>query len=326
MLTIVANSGQISGFFLMDDFAERFGQEQSDGSFTFSATRQGTIVGMLPAGCLIGALTSGKLADVVGRRLAISMVSFFAIIGNIIEISSDETWAQVAVGRGITGISIGALCAVVPMYQSESSPVLIRGVLISAYQLFITLGIWTSEMVNWGTEGKTGSASWRIPNGLGFLWALILGVGILFLPESPRHAYRKGRVEEARQTIAHLAGLDINAPRVNKEIADIQTKLDEEKSAAEVRWHDIFTADRMLYRTMLGFFIQAASQLTGANYFFYYGTTAFQSTGISNSYVTQLILGSVNVFCTIAGLFLVHKVGRRIALMGGAAWMMMCFL
>ena len=56
------------------------------------------------------------------------------------------------------------------------------------------------------------------------------------------------------------------------------------------------------------------------------GTTAFESTGISNSYVTQLILGSVNVFCTICGLFVVHKVGRRNALMGGAAWMMMCFL
>ncbi|MBE3049583.1 MFS transporter [Candidatus Bathyarchaeota archaeon] len=47
---------------------------------------------------------------------------------------------------------------------------------------------------------------------------------------------------------------------------------------------------------------------------------------MSNSYVTQLILGSVNVACTIGGMWLVHKVGRRNALMGGAAWMMTCFL
>lgn len=255
----------------MEDYARRFGQEQPDGSFTFSATRQGTIVGMLSAGCLIGALASGTLADAVGRRMAISITAFAAFIGNIIEISSEDVWAQYAVGRGLTGITIGSLCCVVPMYQSESSPAIIRGVLISAYQLFITLGIWTSEMVSWGTEAKTNSASWRIPNGLGFLWALILGVGILFLPESPRYAYRKGRVDEARATIAKFAGVDVFAPGVNREIADIQNKLDEEKSAADTRWHDIFTADRMLYRTLLGIFLQAASQLTGANYFFYYG-------------------------------------------------------
>lgn len=257
----------------MDDYARRFGEEQADGTFTFSAVRQGTIVGMLSAGCFIGALSSGMLADAVGRKLAISITALFACVGNIIEISSETVWAQYAVGRGITGISIGSLCAVVPMYQSESSPVLIRGVLISVYQLFITLGIWTAEMVNWGTESKSNSASWRIPNGIGFLWALILGVGILFLPESPRYAYRRGRVDEARNTIAKFGGVDSFSPSVNQEIADIQTKLDEEKSAADVRWHDIFTADRMLYRTLLGIFIQAASQLTGANYFFYYGSS-----------------------------------------------------
>ena len=256
----------------MQDYIDRFGQEGVEKSF--SATRQGTIVGMLSAGCLIGALASGSLADAVGRKMAISITAFAACVGNIIEISSENQWAQYAVGRGITGISIGSLCCVVPMYQSESSPPIIRGILISSYQLFITLGIWTSEMVSWGTEGKTNSASWRIPNGLGFLWALILGVGIMFLPESPRYAYRNGRVDEARKTIAKFAGVEEFSPGVNQEISDIQTKLDEEKSASDVRWHDIFTADRMMYRTLLGIFLQAASQLTGANYFFYYGESS----------------------------------------------------
>lgn len=254
----------------MDDYARRFGKPEN-GTFTFSAARQGTIVGMLSIGALLGALGSGALADRVGRKYAISITALFACIGNIIEISSEHVWAQYAVGRGITGLSIGSLCAVVPMYQSESSPAIIRGVLISTYQLFITLGIWTAEMVNWGTESRTSSASWRIPNGLGFLWALILGVGILFLPESPRFAYRKGRVEEARRTIARFAGVDKFSHSVNQEVADIKAKLDEEKGASRVRWTGIFTADRMLYRTLLGVFIQAGSQLTGANFFFYYG-------------------------------------------------------
>lgn len=320
-------SGQISGFFDMDDYGRRFGEyNAATGAYEFSAPRQGAIVGLLPAGCLFGSLIAGKIADIVGRRLAISASALFCCVGNIIEISSETSWAQFAVGRLVTGLGIGALSVVVPMYQSESSPAILRGVLIATYQLFITLGIWTAEMVNYGTHNMASSASWRIPNGLSFLWSLILGVGILALPESPRYAYRMGREDEARRSIARLAGLEPNAPSVNQQIADIQSKLDEERAGAETTWYEIFTGPRMAYRTLLGITLQAGQQLTGANFFFYYGTTIFRATGISDSYVTQIILGSVNVACTFGGLYVVRKCGRRNALMVGAAWMMVCFL
>merc|ERR1711939_666046 len=65
---------------------------------------------------------------------------------------------------------------------------------------------------------------------------------------------------------------------------------------------------------------------TGANYFFYYGTTIFSSIGIDNSFITQIILGSVNVVCTFPGLYMVEKFGRRKCLTIGALWMCMCFL
>ncbi|KAL6879234.1 hexose transporter-like protein [Trichoderma novae-zelandiae] len=320
-------SGQISGFFLMEDYGRRFGSLQSDGSFNFSAARQGTIVGLLCVGALIGALIAGKMADTIGRRLSISMFALFTCVGTIIEISSSTHWVQFAVGRLVTGLSIGALSVVVPMYQSESTPALIRGVIVSSYQLLITMGIWTAEMVNWGTETRTTSASWRIPNGLSFAWALVLGGGILFLPESPRFAYSRGRVDEARHTIARLHGLAIDSDVVNQQIADIQAKIDEEsENTAEFSWTEIFTGPRMFYRTLLGVVLQGGQQLTGANFFFYFGTTVFAATGISNSYTTQIILGSVNVFSTIIGLWIINRFGRRIILMTGATWMMMCFL
>ncbi|KAJ4307085.1 hexose transporter hxt5 [Collariella sp. IMI 366227] len=319
-------SGQISGFFDMVDYGERFGVHNADtGKYDFSAARQGAIVGLLPAGCLFGSLIAGNIADSLGRRMAISTSALSCCVGNIIEISSSSSWAQFAVGRLVTGLGIGALSVAVPMYQSESSPARLRGLLISTYQLFITLGIWTAEMINYGTHNMSGSASWRIPNGLSFLWSLILGAGILLLPESPRYAYRAGREDEARHTIARLAGLDINAASVNQQIDDIRAKLDEERAGAATRWYEIFTGPRMLYRTLLGITLQAGQQLTGANFFFYYGTTIFRATGLSDSYVTQIILGSVNVACTFGGLYVVKKCGRRNALMAGAAWMMMCF-
>lgn len=212
------------------------------------------------------------------------------------------------------------------MYQSESSPAIVRGILVSTYQLFITLGIWTSYLVDWGTANMNNSASWRIPNGLGFAWSLVLGVGILFLPESPRFAYAKGRTEESRRTIARLAGVHENDPIVNNQINQIQNKIQEESTHGKASLSEIFTAPRMLYRTTLGIVLQAGQQLTGANFFFYYGTTIFKATGLSNSYVTQIILGSVNVACTFAGLYVVAKVGRRKALMAGAGWIFICFL
>ncbi|TGJ86571.1 hypothetical protein E0Z10_g2164 [Xylaria hypoxylon] len=320
-------SGQISGYFNMKDYARRFGDSSLDDSDTaFSAVRQGTITGLLAAGCLVGALIAGKLADTLGRRMAISVSALWASVGIVIEISSQTAWYQFAIGRLVTGFSIGALSVVVPMYQSESSPTIIRGILVSTYQLFITLGIWTSYLVDFGTANINNSASWRIPDGIGFAWSLILGVGILFLPESPRYAYTKGRTDEARHTIARLAGVDENDPLVNNQITQIRVKLEEEASQGKASWSEIFTGPRMLHRTVLGIVLQAGQQLTGANFFFYYGTTIFKATGLSDSYVTQIILGSVNVVCTFAGLYVVHKVGRRKALMSGAGWIFICFL
>jgi len=304
----------------MEDYARRFGD-----NYEFGPARQGAIVGLLPAGCLFGSLIAGKIADSLGRRLSISFSALFTMIGTIIEVSSQTAWAQFAVGRLVTGFGIGALSVLVPMYQSESAPAILRGVLVSCYQLFITLGIWLAEMINYGTHTMEGSGSWRIPNAISFAWALVLGAGILFLPESPRFAYRMGREEEARNTIARLAGLAPDAASVNLQINEIREKLDEERAGAETRWYEIFTGPRMLYRTLLGCILQTGQQLTGANFFFYYGTTIFRATGLSDSYVTQIILGSVNVGCTFGGLWVVKNCGRRNALMAGAAWMMMCF-
>ncbi|RYP09161.1 hypothetical protein DL764_001432 [Monosporascus ibericus] len=317
-------SGQISGYFNMMDYGRRFGDANGNG-YEFSAAKQGTIVGLLPVGCLVGALVAGRIADILGRKLAISVSALWACVGIVIEISSETKWYQFAIGRLVTGVSIGALSVVVPMYQSESSPAIIRGILVSTYQLFITLGIWTSYMVNWGTADMTSSASWRIPNGLGFLWSLILGVGILFLPESPRYAYYTGREDEARLTIARLAGVEPESRTVSDQLAQIRAKVEEEKNLQKARWIEIFTGPRMFYRTTLGIILQAGQQLTGANFFFYYGTTVFAATGLENSYVTQIILGSVNVACTVVGLWVVQNVGRRKALMAGALWMMACF-
>lgn len=99
-------------------------------------------------------------------------------------------------------------------------------------------------------------------------------------------------------------------PLPNKHLAEIQSNVDfERQSIGRSGWLDCFRPQKkVLYRTLLGMSLQSLQQLTGANYFFYYGATVFQSVGISDSFITQIILGAVNFGCTFGGILIMEKV------------------
>jgi SP family sugar:H+ symporter-like MFS transporter len=257
-------SNEYPGFLQMTDFIARFG---SNG---FDAARQGTIVALLCAGTLAGCLASGYVCDRIGRRLTISASAFFYIVRVVIEITSGERgastdWVQFAMGRFTAGLGIGALSTSVPMYQSESVPASVRGAIVASYQLAITFGILVAYIINYGTSQiKNSSAQWRIPNGLSALWAIVLGVLILFMPESPRYAYRQGRIEEARRTMASLIkGGEAHGPYVDQQIREIQERQEAEEVGGDHPWYEIFTIANMRYRVFLGMALQAGQQLTG---------------------------------------------------------------
>ena len=280
----------------------------------------------LSIGTLAGALAVAPIADHIGRKYSMSVWSIVFIIGVIIQMASETSWVQVTLGRLVAGAGVGALSIMVPMYTSETGPRQVRGALVSTYQLFITAGIFTADAINFGTEKRSDSDSWRIPMGVGFIWPLILGLGILLFPESPRYAYRKGRVDEARTTMARFYGVPETHREVKREIGEIKQKHDLEVSLGKRPWIELLTGPRMAYRTALGIVLQALQQLTGANFFFYYGTTIFKSTGISNSFVTAMILGGVNFGMTFFGLYVVERFGRRRALIVGGIGMTASFL
>jgi SP family sugar:H+ symporter-like MFS transporter len=326
------DTGQISGFLGMAEFQRRFGQKSSNlvtnpSGYYFSNVRSGLIVALLSIGTLMGALIAGPVADKIGRKWSIFFWCLILHVGLIVQMTSgNHKWYQIVVGRWIAGLGVGALSLLVPMYQSESAPKQIRGALISTYQLFITLGIFIANCINFGTEKKTNTSSWRIPMGISFVWVAILGFGIIFFPESPRYDYRHGKVEAAKRTMTRLYGVSDNHRVVAEELEEIKEKYEEELLHANQKWWEMFTGPRMPYRLVLGITLQALQQLTGANYFFYYGTVIFKSTGINNSYVTQMILGGVNFGSTFLGLYVVEHFGRRKSLIFGAFWMFVCFM
>lgn len=223
-------------------------------------------INQLSIGTLAGALAVAPIADHIGRKYSMSVWSIVFIVGVIIQMASDRSWVQVAIGRLVAGAGVGALSIMVPMYTSETGPRQVRGALVSTYQLFITAGIFTADAINFGTEKRLNSGSWRIPIGVGFIWPLILGIGILFFPESPRYAYRKGRVEEARTTMTKFYEVSENHREVQREFGEIKEKHDLEVSLGKRSWIELITGPRMAYRTALGIVLQALQQLTGANF------------------------------------------------------------
>ncbi|KAK2777821.1 hexose transporter hxt1 [Emmonsiellopsis sp. PD_33] len=321
------DTGQISGVLEMKDFLRRFGEPDASGTYRFSHVRSGLIVGLLSVGTLIGALVAAPLADRFGRKWSISGWCIILTVGIIVQISSESPrWYQVVIGRWIAGLGVGALSLLVPLYQGESAPRHIRGAMISCYQLFITLGIFVANCINFGTEARDNSGSWRITIGITFLWILILGLGISVFPESPRYDYRQGKVDRAKKTMMGFYGVPHNHRQLHLEFEEIHKKYEEEMAAQGQAWYEMFLGPRMTYRIILGVTLQALQQLTGANYFFYYGTTVFKGAGISNSYVTQMILGAVNFGTTFLGLYNIEHFGRRKSLIVGGAWMCICFL
>lgn len=334
----------------MPDFLARFGEPQPDNTYAFSTVRSGLIVGLLSIGTLVGALVAAPIADRFGRRPSISLWSLIVAAGFVIQVAASTSWQQFAVGRFIAGLGVGALSLLVPMFQSETAPPWIRGALVCTYQLFITLGIFLAACFNYGTytHQRDSSASWRVVIAIGWVWTAILGAGVWFFPETPRFVYRRGRAEEAKRTLMRVYGAPEDHISIYTQMEELESKFREEQAVAKVgpirEAVDMFRAPRMTYRILLGVMLQMFQQLTGANYFFYYGTvslplkplyrsytdlagvvqTIFASVQIS-SFVTQLILNGINFGVTFIGLYLVEHYGRRPSLLAGSVWMSVCF-
>jgi SP family sugar:H+ symporter-like MFS transporter len=321
------DTGQISDILLMDDFLVRFAQCGVPGDVStcqFSRVREGLIVALLSIGTLFGALAGAPTADLLGRRRAMQVECLVFCVGVIVQITTKSQWAQFAVGRLIAGLGVGALSAAVPMYQAETAPPQIRGAMTATYQLFITLGILVAYGISIGTRHMSGGSSWRTVVGLGFIWPAILTVGIQFMPESPRWLASRGRLDEAQHALAVARGVSASEAdasyHLRREAEEIRASVEYERSVRG-GWLDCFRVEnKTLYRTFLGMSLQSLQQLTGANYFFYYGATIFASVGISDSFVTQIILGSVNFVCTFGGLYVMEKFGRRMPLILGGLW------
>lgn len=229
--------------------------------------------------------------------------------------------------RMLAGVGVGAISVLVPLYQSEMAPKWIRGTLVCAYQLSITIGLLSASIINIITANMTTSAAYRIPLGLQIVPALVLTAGILVLPETPRFLVMKGRHEAAGLSLSRLRRLDILHPALVDELQEIEANHQYELSLGSDGYLDLFRRTSHLgRRTFTGCALQMLQQLTGINFIMYYSTTFFDGAGVQSPYTKSLIINVINVVSTIPGLLVIESWGRRKLLMIGAVGMAICQL
>lgn len=186
------------------------------------------------------------------------------IIGCIITCASINV-PMLVVGRIICGLSVGICSAQVPVYISEHAPPSKRGRLIGMQQWAITWGIAIMYFICYGCSFLGNESAFRIPWGVQAFPAFILGIGLMFLPESPRWLAKKDRWEECREVLILVHGKgDPNSPYAARELNEIKEVVEFERNNADVSFLELFRP-KMINRTHIGVFTQIWSQLTGMN-------------------------------------------------------------
>ncbi|KAL1965695.1 hypothetical protein VTN77DRAFT_5195 [Rasamsonia byssochlamydoides] len=284
---------------------------------------QGGITASMAGGSWLGALVSGFLSDQVGRKTSVQIGSVIWCIGSTI-VCASQNIPMLIVGRIINGFSVGICSAQVPVYISELAPPTKRGRLVSLQQWAITWGIMIMFYVSYGCSFINGTASFRIPWGLQMIPSILLFIGLLFLPESPRWLARKDRWEDCHAvlTLVHGKG-DPNSAFVQREFEEIKDMCEFERRNADVTYLELFKPN-MLNRTHVGIFTQIWSQLTGMNVMMYYITYVFAMAGLNgnNLLVSSSIQYVINVVMTVPAILFVDRWGRRPTLIFGALFML----
>ncbi|KAI5801273.1 general substrate transporter [Geopyxis carbonaria] len=292
----------------------------------------GTITAIYDIGCVIGSILAFQYGEAVGRRRMIMMGGTIMIIGTIILVSSFSI-PQLIVGRIVTGIGNGFNSSTIPVYQSESSPARVRGMLLSTQGVVTILGLCIAYWLDYATSFAAMSPlQWRLPLGFQGVFAICLVLQAWMLPESPRWLVQQGRNDEAAEVLANLEGREFTPdhPDIVRLRVDIETSVAAESTGEEFSLRELFTGGKIqnFRRICLSIGIELMQQFTGSNMINYYAPVVYQSTmGLSRN--MSLILGGCTSLTYLVGslipLWVMDLAGRRTLLLISSAGLCLCF-
>lgn len=268
----------------------------------------GLIVGAVLGGGLVGTLVSGPLADRFGRRFLIALSSIIFILGvGLILVA--HTFLGIFVARLLLGIGVGVVAVAVPLYVAEIVPSKDRGKYVTFFQLLLTLGIVLAYFVD---LLFTPSGNWRAMFAVLLIPAVILLLGIIFLPESPRWLMANNQPEKARSILQKVRHKD---SEVEEDLFFIKQGLQE----TEGSWRDLFSR-QLLLPSLVAILVAIFNQLTGINSFLQYAPLILKNAGISSNLVSMIGsagIGILNFLFTVIAISLIDSLGRRPLLIFG---------
>lgn len=347
------NQGMFSGLLTMPAFKKHMG-EYDPFDDNADQTKKGWLTAILELGAWIGTLLSGFLAEAISRKYGVLVAVTVFMLGVVIQATAQSGGHNVILGgRFVTGMGVGSLAMIVPIYNSEVAPPEVRGALVALQQLAITFGIMISFWIDYGTNYIGGTtletqkdAAWLVPICLQLVPAAILFLGMLFMPFSPRWLLHHGREVEARKILAGLRGLPEDHDLVELEFLEIKAQsLFEKRTVAEhfpalreqTAWNtfklqfvaiqSLFQSRAMFRRVIVATVTMFFQQWTGINAVLYYAPTIFKNLGLSdntNSLLATGVVGIVMFVFTIPAVLWIDRVGRKPVLTVGAIGMALC--
>lgn len=271
--------------------------------FQITSQQQEWVVSSMMFGAAVGAVGSGWLSYRLGRKYSLMIGAVLFVIGSLCSAFAPNN-DVLLISRVLLGLAVGIASFTAPLYLSEIAPERIRGSMISMYQLMITIGILGAYLSD---TAFSYSGSWRWMLGIITLPALLLFVGVFFLPRSPRWLASRGRDAEARKVLEMLRD---TTEQAKAELDEIRESL-KIKQSGWALFKDNKNFRRAVY---LGVLLQVMQQFTGMNVIMYYAPKIFDLAGFASTAQQMwgtVIVGLVNVLATFIAIGLVDRWGRK---------------
>lgn len=278
-------------------------------SFQTTTLMKEIIVSSVVLGALVGAIFSGRLADSFGRRSMLLVAALAFIVGTLISSLAPNIDA-IILGRLIIGLAIGISSYTTPLFISEMAPAKHRGAMVLLNAITITGGEAIAFIVDYVL---TPSHAWRLMFGFGIIPAILLFIGMLFLPETPRWLVLKGWIEKANHTLKRIR----HPNQVNLELQQIQHSF----SLKEGNWRQLFSK-KLRPVLIIGLGLGIFQQFFGINTLMYYGPTIFKAVGLQGTQPQILAtfgMGIMNTVMSVIAVLIIDYVGRRKLLLIGSA-------
>ncbi|KAG8716410.1 hypothetical protein FRC11_013393 [Ceratobasidium sp. 423] len=327
------DQGVLSALLTTESFMKTFPQTSPTTGPPNHATLQSLLVAIYEIGCLIGALSNVAMGRRKARKKAYNCIRwcYNDYWGN-----PTDNKLRLCTDASSTRDNWFGEWTELPAYHAECAAPDKRGYLIMIEGSLITFGIMVSYWIDFGFFFvKNSSAQWRAPVALQIVFALVMIVGVGFLPDSPRWLVNQGRHAEALAVISALEDKPHDHPDVQRtflairEAALAEHTLSEKGEKGEKgKMQHKFNLGELLHggrpqnfrRATLGIVIQAFQQITGINLITYYATLLFERLGINDlkSRILAACNGTEYFLASLIAVWLIEKVGRRKLMIFGA--------